>query len=70
MNFFSYSFLWYNHSYTQTCLLVGTVSQVSDVVHGPLVLHKGNGLFIVLRSLTLDLDIRDLSVVCLYKLFM
>ena len=29
--------LWYNHSYKQMCLLIWTVSQVSDVAHGPLV---------------------------------
>ena len=30
--------LWHNHCYMQMCLLIGTVSQVSDVTHGPLVL--------------------------------
>ena len=37
MIFFSSSMLWYNHSYAQICLLVGTVSRVSDVAHWPLV---------------------------------
>ena len=27
-----------NHSFEQMCLLIGTVSMVSDVAHGPLVL--------------------------------
>ena len=26
--------LWYNHSYVQMCLLIGTVGQISDVTHG------------------------------------
>ena len=25
---------WYNHSYVQMCLLIGTVGQISDVTHG------------------------------------
>ena len=37
--FFSKSFLWYNQSFAQMCLLIGTVSQVSDVAHGPLVFN-------------------------------
>ena len=30
--------LWYNHTFVQMCLLIGTVSQVSDVAHGSPVL--------------------------------
>ena len=33
----SYSMLWYNQSLAQTCLLIGSVSQVSNVDHGPFV---------------------------------
>ena len=29
--------LWYNHCFVQLCLLIGTVSEVSDVANGPLV---------------------------------
>ena len=29
--------LWYNHTFVQICLLIGIVSQLSDVAHGPLV---------------------------------
>lgn len=32
------SMLVYNQSFTEICLLVGTVSQVSGVAHGPLIL--------------------------------
>ena len=32
--------LLYNQSFVQICLLIGTVSQVRDVAHGPLVLLK------------------------------
>ena len=32
------SMLVYNQSFTEACLLVGTVSQVSGVAHGPLLL--------------------------------
>ena len=32
-----YSTLWYNYSSVQMCLLIGNVSQLSDVAHGPLV---------------------------------
>ena len=28
---------WYNHSFAIMCLLIGTVSGVSNVTHGPLV---------------------------------
>ena len=36
--FFSLSMSWYNHSFVLICLLIGTISQVSDVAHGRLVL--------------------------------
>ena len=29
--------LWYNQSFAQICLFIGTVSRVSDMAHGPLV---------------------------------
>ena len=29
--------LWSNHSFLKLCLLIGTVFQVNDVAHGPLV---------------------------------
>ena len=29
--------LWYDYSFAQMCLLIRTVSQMSDVAHGPLV---------------------------------
>ena len=36
--FLSKSMLWYNHSFEQVCLLFDLISQVSNVVHGPLVI--------------------------------
>ena len=35
--FCSSSALWYIHSFAQKCLLIGTIFQVSDVAHVPLV---------------------------------
>ena len=32
--------LWHNHCFAQMCLLIGTVSQVSDMAHGPLVITQ------------------------------
>ena len=29
--------LWHNHCIAQMCILIGTVSHVSDVAHGPLI---------------------------------
>ena len=29
--------LWHNRCFVQMCLLIGTVSQMSDVAHGPLI---------------------------------
>ena len=34
---FSKSTLWLSRSIAQMCSLIGTVSQVSDVAHGPLI---------------------------------
>ena len=34
-NFAQRSTFWYNHSSARMSLLIGTVSQVSDVTHGP-----------------------------------
>ena len=39
MSFLSNSTLRYSHHFAQMCLLIGTVSQVSDVARGPFVLH-------------------------------
>ena len=29
--------LWHNHCFAQMCLLIGTVSQVKNMTHGPIV---------------------------------
>ena len=42
--------LWYNHSLAQMCLLMGTVSQVSDMAHRPFIFF--------LRLYPKDLDVR------------
>ena len=34
-NFAQISTFWYNHSFARMSLLIGTVSQVSNVTHGP-----------------------------------
>ena len=34
MILFSWKTIWYNHSFEQMCLLIGIVSQMSDVTHG------------------------------------
>ena len=37
-----------NHCFAQMCLLIGTVSQVSDVAHGPIVLDFWNQTHLLL----------------------
>ena len=39
--FLSLSTFWYNHSIAHMRLFIGTVSQVSDVAHGPPVICAG-----------------------------
>ena len=48
--------LWHNHCSAQMCLLIGTVSQVRDVAHGPHVLGQSFGFIEehVLQYLNID----------------
>ena len=43
--FLCQSVLWYNHVFVQMCLLIETVSQVSNVAHGPFDLVSFNFMY-------------------------
>ena len=60
--------LWYNHSFVLICLLIGIISQVSDVAHGHLVLLNVVSFFTgECIQKEIPISFQGINILCIHK---